>query len=82
MDWCDGHAGLAPVIILTAVRIVNETKMQAAPSFSSFPSVQNLRALAPNVPDQRPRVSDGRLGTEPQSRGPLDPVCQAVLHGP
>jgi hypothetical protein len=29
-------------------KATKETKIQAAPSFSPFPSVQNLRALTPN----------------------------------
>src|SRR6266511_4286277 len=34
-------------------KATKETKIQAAPSFSSFPSVQNLRALTPNDPAPR-----------------------------
>ena|SRR5439155_12163806 len=31
----------------------------------------------PNVPDQRPRATNVRHGTEAQSRGSLPPVCSA-----
>src|SRR5205085_10802380 len=31
--------------------------------------------MTANVPDQRPRASDVRSGTETQSRGSLHPVC-------
>ena len=41
--------------------------MQTAPSFSLFPSVQNLRALMPNVSAHRPRATEIRLGIETQS---------------
>ena len=32
----------------------------------------------PNVPDQRPRATDARIGTETQSRGSLHPVGWAI----
>jgi hypothetical protein len=35
-------------------KTTKETKMQTAPSFSLFPSVQNLRDLTPNVTAQTP----------------------------
>src|SRR6266571_846726 len=41
---------------------------------------RTLRAffILPNVPDQRPRATDVRHGTETQSRGSLHPVCSAA----
>src|SRR5213592_2031688 len=33
---------------------------------------------APNAPDQRPRATDIRHGTETQSRSSLHPVCSAT----